>query len=54
MTEQSIATVVTSLSEKESIQLASAVQKLVKDLGFSPEEIDRSFQESFEYFLRPM
>jgi hypothetical protein len=54
MTEQRIVTVVPCLDEKESAQLASAVQKLVKDLGFSSEEVDRSFQESFEYFLRPM
>ncbi len=54
MMEQSIVTVVPCLNEKESAQLALAVQKLVKDLGFSPEEVDRSFQKSFDYFLRPM
>ena len=54
MTEQSLVTFVPCLDEKESAQLASAVQKLVKDLGFSPEEVDRSFQESFKYFLKPM
>jgi hypothetical protein len=40
------------LNEKESAQLAAAVQWLVRELGFSPEEVDRSYQESFTYFLR--
>jgi hypothetical protein len=52
MIEQSVITVVSYLNEKESAQLASAVQRLVEDLGFSPEEVDRSYRESFAYFLR--
>ncbi len=52
MMEQSIMTVVPCLNEKESAQLASAVQRLVEDLGFPPEEVDRSYRESFAYFLR--
>lgn len=40
------------LNERESAQLAEAVQKLVTELGFAPEEINRSYRESFEYFLR--
>jgi len=40
------------LNERESAKLAEAVQKLVKELGFPHEEINRSYQESYEYFLK--
>lgn len=40
------------LNERESAQLAEAVRRLVTELGFEPEEINRSYRESFEYFLK--
>jgi len=40
------------LNERESAKLAEAVQRLMKELGFSHEEINRSYQESYEYFLK--
>ncbi len=52
MPVQSVMEVAPYLNEKESAQLAAAVQWLVRELGFSPEEVDRSYQESFAYFLR--
>ena len=39
------------LSEKESAQLASAVQMLIHELGFEPDEVQRSYQKSFAYFM---
>jgi len=52
MPVQGVMTVTTYLNEKESAQLATAVQWLVRELGFPPEDVDRSYQESLEYFLR--
>jgi hypothetical protein len=52
MPVQSVMEVAPYLNEKESAQLAAAVQWLVRELGFSPEEVDRSYQESFAYFIR--
>ncbi len=40
------------LDERESTQLAYAVQRLVRDLGFPPEEVNRSFRESFAFFIK--
>ncbi|HUI45151.1 MAG TPA: hypothetical protein VL122_04035 [Nitrospirota bacterium] len=48
----SVMMVTPHLNEKESAQLAEAVQWLVRELGFPPEEVDRSYQESLAYFLR--
>lgn len=39
------------LSERESAQLASAVQVLIRELGFEPDEVERSYQKSFAYFM---
>ena len=39
------------LSEKESAQLALAVQILIHELGFEPEDVDRAYNESFAYFI---
>jgi hypothetical protein len=52
MLEQSVMTVIPYLNEKESAQLATAVQWLVRELGFPPEEVDRSYNESLAYFLK--
>ncbi len=40
------------LDEKESAQLAYAVQWLVQDLGFPPEDVNRSFTDSFAFFIK--
>jgi hypothetical protein len=40
------------LDEKESVQLARAVQKLVQELGFDPEEVDSSYMKSLAYFMK--
>ncbi len=39
------------LDERESVQLARAVQILVQELGFDPEEVDRSYVKSLAYFM---
>jgi hypothetical protein len=40
------------LNERESAQLARAVQILVQELGFDPEAVDRSYNESMAFFLK--
>jgi hypothetical protein len=40
------------LDERESTQLAYAVQWLVRDLGFPPAEVNRAFTESFAFFIK--
>jgi hypothetical protein len=40
------------LDVRESTQLAYAVQWLVQDLGFPPEEVNRAFKESFAFFIK--
>jgi hypothetical protein len=40
------------LDEHEAAQLAYAVHKLVRELGFPPEEVNRSFKDSFAYFIK--
>jgi len=52
MSEQNINHARLHLDEKEAIQLARAVQILLQELGFDPEEVDRSYKESLAYFLR--
>ena len=52
MSEQNINHARLHLDEKEAIQLARAVQILLQELGFDPEEVDRSYKESLAYVLR--
>jgi hypothetical protein len=52
MDEQRLQNTNLILDEREAAQLAYAVQKLVQDLGFPPEEVNRSFKDSFAYFMR--
>ena len=52
MSEQNINHARLHLDEKEATQLARAVQILVQELGFDPEEVDRSYTESRAYFLK--
>jgi len=52
MSEQNVSHAVPHLDEKEAAQLARAVQILLQELGFDPEEVDRSFKESLAYFLK--
>ncbi len=40
------------LDERESVQLARAVQILVQELGFNQEEVDRSYMKSLAYFMK--
>jgi hypothetical protein len=40
------------LNEKEATLLARAVQILVRELGYGPEEVERSYEESRAYFLK--
>jgi hypothetical protein len=39
------------LDEYESAQLALAVQKLVRQLGFPLQDVIRSYDDSFRYFM---
>lgn len=52
MSGQNVNHAVLHLDEKEAAQLARAVQILVQELGFDPEEVDRSYKESLAYFLK--
>jgi hypothetical protein len=52
MSAQNVKHVVLHLNEKESVQLARAVQVLVRELGFDPEAVDRSYEESLAYFMK--
>ncbi len=52
MSDQKVSYAMLHLDEKESVQLARAVQILVHELGFDPEEVDRSYYESLEFFLK--
>ena len=52
MSEQNVNPAVLHLDEQEAAQLARAVQILVQELGFDPEEVDRSYKESLAYFLK--
>jgi|GEM_PF-3553404 len=40
------------LNERESAQLAYAVEKLVQELGFPREDVNRSYEDSFAFFLK--
>jgi hypothetical protein len=40
------------LDEHEAAQLAYAVHKLVQELGFPPEDVNRSFKDSFAFFIK--
>lgn len=39
------------LSEREATQLASAVQILIHELGYEPDEVVSSYHASFAYFM---
>lgn len=52
MPDQCVNHISLRLDEKESTQLAHAVQRLVQELGLPPEEVNRSFGESFAYFIK--
>ena len=51
MAEQGIQDIL-RLDVRESAQLAYAVQWLVQDLGFPPEDVNRAFMESFSFFIK--
>lgn len=52
MSEQCVNTVDLHLDEKESALLACAVEWLVYELGFPPEDVSRSYGDSFAFFLK--
>ena len=52
MSEQCVNTVDQHLNEKESALLACAVEWLVHELGFPPEDVSRSYRDSFSFFLK--
>jgi hypothetical protein len=52
MSDQNANYAVLQLNERESIQLARAVQLLVQELGFNQEEVDRSYMKSLAYFMK--
>ncbi|MGC1456428.1 MAG: hypothetical protein WA946_14690 [Nitrospirota bacterium] len=52
MSDQNLNHAVLHLSERESAQLARAVQILIQELGFDQEEVDRSYNESLAFFLK--
>lgn len=52
MSEQCVNNVDLRLDEKESARLACAVEWLVHELGFPPEDVKRSYRDSFAFFLK--
>ena len=40
------------LDERESALLAYAVEQLIHELGFPPEDVNRSYKDSFAFFLK--
>jgi hypothetical protein len=52
MDTPSVQNITLSLDEQEAAQLAHAVHKLVQELGFPPEDVNRSFNDSFAYFIK--
>ena len=52
MSDQNVNHAMLHLNVKESVQLARAVQILVQELGFDPEEVDHSYKESLAFFLK--
>jgi hypothetical protein len=52
MSEQSVITVDLRLDEKEAALLACAVEWLVHELGYPPEDVSRSYRDSFSFFLK--
>jgi hypothetical protein len=40
------------LDEQEAALLACAVYQLVQELGFPPEDVNRSLKDSFAYFMK--
>ena len=52
MDEHRVQSIYLRLDVHEAAQLADAVQLLVQELGFPPEDVNRSFKDSFTYFLK--
>ena len=52
MDDQGVKNASLRLDQQEAAQLAYAVQKLVQELGFPPEDVNRSFKDSFTYFTK--
>jgi hypothetical protein len=52
MPEQSINNIDLRLDENESALLACAVEWLVHELGFPPDDVNRSYRDSFAFFLK--
>jgi hypothetical protein len=51
MQEQCVNNVDLRLDERESALLARAVEWLVQELGFPPDDVNRSYQDSFAFFI---
>jgi hypothetical protein len=52
MDEQRVLNSSLRLDEQEAVLLAHAVYQLVQELGFPPEDVNRSFKDSFAYFMK--
>ncbi len=52
MPEQGVDNIDLRLDERESALLACAVEWLVLELGFPPEDVNRSYKDSFAFFLK--
>jgi hypothetical protein len=49
---EGVNTVDLHLDEKEAALLARAVEWLVQELGYPPEDVCRSYRDSFSFFLK--
>jgi hypothetical protein len=52
MDEQRVLNTSLRLDEQEAALLAHAVYQLVQELGFPPEDVNRSFKDSFAHFIK--
>lgn len=52
MDEQHVLNTGLRLDEQEAALLAYAVYQLVQELGFPQEDMNRSFEDSFAYFIK--
>ena len=52
MQEQCANNIDLRLDERESALLACAVEWLVHELGFPPDDVNRSYRDSFAFFLK--
>jgi hypothetical protein len=52
MEEQCSQNIPLQLDERESAELAFAVEKLVQELGFPLEDVNRSYRDSLAFFLK--